>query len=268
MKLRALTERFLRSLAEAMDSLNIEPTSTSLNPTIAVLSVLGLTVSAAFSYGFILPVLILAVSVALILLTRSPVRKWIKILLFASVWAAIVSGPLPFITPGEPIAASSLGLIELEISREGLNTMITFISRVVAATAVFTSLAFAMGWRRIVTGLEGLRIPPQLGLLLNLSIIHIPLFLRETVKMLSARESRIMRKTRVREVWGVLSTVVGDLLLRSYEHAWRLEKAIKARSFKSTGFSFRTPSAGVSSKDLLLLSLSLCILAFGISAVV
>jgi len=67
--------------------------------------------------------------------------------------------------------------------------MIAFISRVVASAAIFTSFVSIMGWRRIIMGLEGLRIPRELTLLLNLSVIHIPLFLRESSKMLSAREA-------------------------------------------------------------------------------
>ncbi len=262
--MRNLTERFLEGLAGAIDSLNVGSSPTSLNPRMTLLSALILTGTAAFSYGFKLPLLILTVSVGLILLTRSPIRVWARIPLLVSVWAFLASVPLPFMTPGETVYRLSLGLIDLEVSREGLNSMLTFISRVVAAAAIFTSLAFIMGWKRIVKGLGDLRIPQELGFLLNLSIVHIPLFLRETVKMLSARESRVMRKIRFREVWRVLSTVVGDLLLRSYERAWMVDKAIRARSFASTGFPWKTPSAAVGIKDFLLLSFSLCMVAFGV----
>ena len=149
-------------------------------------------------------------------------------------WAALASAPLPFITHGKSIASLSLGFIGLSISREGVDLMVTFILRVVSAAAIFTSFAQIMGWRRIIRGLEGLRMPRELGLILNLSIIHIPIFLRETLKMLSARESRIMRKIRFRDIWGVLSMVVGDLILRIYERAWRINNAIEARSFTPT----------------------------------
>jgi len=263
-KLKSLTERFLESLAEAIDSLNIGSNPTFINPTIAVLSVLILTGTTAFSHGFTIPILIIAFSILVILLTDSPMRTWAKIPLLVSVWAAIVMVPLPFITPGEPVASLSLGLIELRASGEGLNTALTFVTRAVAAVAIFTSFAFVLGWREIVRGLQGLRIPQELGLLLNMAIIHIPLFLREAVKMLSARESRMMRKIRFKEVWRILSTVVGDLLLRSYERSWVLEKAIKARSFRATELSWETPSEVMGIKDLLLLSFSLCILVLGV----
>jgi len=128
--LRNLTERFLEGLAGAIDSLNVGSSPTSLNPRMTVLSALILTGTAAFSYGFKLPLLILTVSVGLILLTRSPIRVWARIPLLVSVWAFLASVPLPFMTPGETIYRLSLGLTDLEVSREGLNSMLTFISRV------------------------------------------------------------------------------------------------------------------------------------------
>ena len=264
--MKNLTERFLEGLAEAIDSLNIGSSTATLNPRIAVLSALILTGAAAFSYGLQLPLSILGVSVGLILLTRSPIRAWARIPLLASVWALLVSVPLPFMTPGEPVINLSFGWADLVVSREGVNSMLTFILRVVAAAAIFTSFAFIVGWRKIVKGLEDLRMPQELGILLNLSIVHIPLFLRESANMLSARESRMMRKIRFKEVARVLSTVVGDLLLRSYERAWIVDKAIGARSFTSTGISWKTPSAAVGVKDVVLLSLSLCMVALGVLA--
>jgi cobalt/nickel transport system permease protein len=153
-------------------------------------------------------------------------------------------------------------MMKLRATYEGVNSMTAFTSRVAASTAIFTSFASIMGWRRTVMGLEKLRMPRELAFLLTLSIIHIPLFLRESSKMLSAREARIMRKITLKEIWRILATVVGDLLLKSYEHAWRLNKAIEARSFTEE-ISWKSVSNPVGMKDLLLLSLTFCILLLG-----
>lgn len=263
MKLKSLTYKFLEGLAEAVDSLNSGVDYAFFNPTIAVFSALILTGAAAFSHDFKLPTLIFLISVGLVLITRSPIRRWVRIVIFISAWALIVSLPLPFITSGEPIVNLSIGMIKLRASHEGVNLMTAFISRVAASTAIFTSFASIMGWRRTIMGLERLRMPRELTFLLNLSIIHIPLFLRESSKMLSAREARVMRKITLKEVWKILATVVGDLLLKSYEHAWRLEKAIKARSFTEE-ISWKSTSNSVGIKDLLLLSLTLCVLLLGV----
>ncbi len=52
--------------------------------------------------------------------------------------------------------------------------------------------------------------------------------------MVSARDARIVKRIGVKELWKTLATVVGELLLRCYERAWRVDKAIKARSFESS----------------------------------
>jgi len=231
LKMKGLTHRFLEGLAETVDSLNSSVNSTLFNPTIAMLSALILTGTAAFSYDSKIPVLIFFISIALVLMSRSPLRTWVRVITLIFSGPSSSRFPLPFITPGEPLVNISLGFVELKATYEGINSTITFISRVVASAAIFTSFASIMGWRRTIMGLEGLRMPRELTFLLNLSVIHIPLFLRESSKMLSSREARVMRKITFRELWKVLATVVGDILLRSYERAWRLEKAIKARRF-------------------------------------
>jgi len=73
-----------------------------------------------------------------------------------------------------------------------------------------------------------------------------------------------MRKITFKEIWRILSTVVGDLLLRSHEHAWMLEKAIRARSFAAE-LSPKTTSIPIEIKDLFLLSLTLTLLLLGVS---
>jgi len=109
LKPKGLTNRFLEGLAETVDSLNSAANPTFFNPTIAVLSALILTGAASFSYDFRLPALIFFMSVALILISRSSTRMWFRVIIFISVWADVVSAPIPFITPGDPLAGLSLG---------------------------------------------------------------------------------------------------------------------------------------------------------------
>lgn len=212
----------------------------SVNPSVALVSALILTGAVAFSRNFEFPVAMMILSLVLVILTRTPIRPWIRITLLILAWVTFVSVPLPFITPGESVINLSLSSIELRVTREGLYVMMAFISRTVSAASIFTSFSLMMGWRGIIRGLEGIRVPREITLLLNLSIIHIPLTLREASKMLSARDARIMKEIGLKDLWTMLATVVGDLLLRSYERAWRLEKAIRARSFESAGAVSRT----------------------------
>ncbi len=173
------------------------------------------------------------------ILTKTPLRPWIRIIILILAWVTLVSIPLPFITPGESAMSFSFNSIVLNITEEGLYIMIIFILRIVSASSIFTAFVLIIGWRGIIKGLEFFRIPRELTLLLKLSVIHIPLTIREATKMLFARDARIVKSIGVKELWKTLASVVGELFLRCYERAWRVDKAIKARNFESPDNSSR-----------------------------
>lgn len=246
-----------------MDLLNSMGDSAFFNPAIAVLSALILTGTSSLSYDFKLPILIFFMGITLILICNSLIYVWLRTMIFIFAWAIIVALPIPFMTPGEILIAIPLGPIQLTASNIGVYLMAGFILRVIASATIFSSFIFIMGWKRIIMGLETLHFPRELIILLKLSVVYIPLFLREASKMLLAREARIMRKMPLREIWKISATVVGDLLLRSHQHAWRIGKAIKARSF-TMDFP-GPPSAPIRARDLFLLLFTLLLLLLKIS---
>jgi len=256
LRISGLVQKFLKGLAEIIDSLNSEKEFSYFNPTIVVASAIILTSVAAFSYDFKISIFILLLSFILVVVTRSSIISFTKIILFVLFWATLVSIPSLFLTQGEVLTQFSINSIKLDISFEGINTMITFIARVVSAAAIFTSLAFIMGWRRMIEGLEGLKVPREITSLLSLFIIHLPFLLREASKMLSAREARIVKNVGFKDSWKVLATVVGDLFIRSYEHAIRLDRAIRARNLKSVETFKDSQITSVNGHDIALLSIS------------
>ncbi len=188
---------------------------------------LALTCLVAFSSGPLIPAAALIGCLLASLSLKLP-HSWIKPVLVVALWTWLISVPLIFI---EPKLAVKVWMLELWLSVEGAYEALSLTLRAAAATAIFIASVQLLGWRNWLKGLEGLRVPQPLVRLMQMSIIYIPLFLREASKMLWARESRIVSRMGIKRAWGVLSTVVGDLLLRGYERAWRLEKALKARSF-------------------------------------
>jgi len=260
LKSKSLTFRFLEELAEAFRSLDNVQSDLPFNPATATLSALILTGTAALSYNLKILIVILAVStVLLFILNRQSLGSWIKTILFVLIWASIVSAPLPFITTGEVLAELTIGSVALKISFEGARLMVFFTARVVTSVAVFTSFIIVMGWRGIIAGFEELHIPREFSFMLNLSIISIPVFLREALNMLLAREARMMKRSRIRSAWSALATVIGELMLRGYERAWRLDKSIKARSFNGAG-KFKTVYPHLRARDVALFSLALTVL--------
>ena len=260
MNSKTLTFRFLENLAEVFRQLNNVPSSLPFNPALSTLSALILTGTAALSYDLKTPNMILFISMVLIsVLNNSFLSPWIKTIFFALTWASIVSAPLPFITAGEVLVELPIGLTTLKVSFEGIRLTASFITRVTASVAVFTAFIMVMGWRGIIAGFEELHIPRELSFMLNLSIISIPVFLRETLNMFLAREARIMRKVKIRNIWRTLATVIGELMLRGYERAWRLDKSIRARSF-SRPEKPKTVHTSIGVRDAALFLLALTVL--------
>lgn len=260
MRSKSLTFRFLENLVEAFRSLNNVPSDLPFNPAVATLSALILTGTAALSYDLKILIAILLISVVLLfILNCRSLGSWTKTILFVLIWASAVSAPLPFITSGEVLAELLIGTVILKVSFEGLRLMLFFTIRVVTSVAVFTAFIMVMGWRGITAGFEELNISREFSFMLNLSIISIPVFLRETLNMLLAREARMMRKSKMRGVWSVLATIIGELMLRGYERAWRLDKSIKARSFNGAGKS-KTVHSSLRARDVVLFSLALTFL--------
>ncbi len=259
-----LTRRFLNELAEIFDSINIEGKRDFLDPTLAAVSSIILTGMAAFTSDIKLLGVIFVVGGILVLSSHSSFRIWIKIVTLITAYTLSVSIPAVFLIPGRIIADISFSPVTLRVSYEGVMETLIFTLRAAASASIFTAFTLVLGWRRLMDGLRRLRIPKEIIQLLIFSIIYIPLFLKEALKMLSAREARIMRRIKLRDTWKVLATVIGDLMLRSYEVSWRLEKAVRARTFTSEqtiqeGFRFRPP-------DLLLLLTALSLLTLKISA--
>lgn len=248
-----------------MDSLNRSFTPT-FNPRVAMLSAVLLTGVAAFSGSLIIPLLIVSASFALITFARSQVVVWAKITLIALIWSAVISSPLLFTYPGEAQLHAHLGVLSLSISRDGVNVASLFILRVASAAAIFASLTLTLGWRGIIVGLKGLYVPRELIALLGVSIVQIPLFMRDALRMLLAREARVMKRFGVKSVWQVLSTVVGDLLIIGLARSSRVDKAIRARVFSSGGLLPHAASTNaITGRDLLLLAFTLSVLLLWLS---
>lgn len=256
---KTLTYTFLESLARTIEALNVGVFPDFFNTTIATFSTLILTMATAFSRGFLTPTSVLLVSIVLASIARKHFKTWFKLLTATLAWAAMVAFPLLFIIPGDALTEFALGPLELRISKSGVYSAAEFVFRVVVSAAIFTSVTYLIGWRGVAAGLEGIHVPGEIVSLLNMVIVYVPLFLRDAFKMLSAREARLLKKPTVKDSWRILSTVVGDLILKGYRRAWSLGKAIEARSFAS-GCRLKAKRFSLTVKDLLLLSISLCIL--------
>jgi energy-coupling factor transporter transmembrane protein EcfT len=78
--------------------------------------------------------------------------------------------------------------------------------------------------------LSAVKAPKEIVRALSSTLVFIPILTKDACRMLAAREARIIKKN-VSLSWKILSTVVGDLILRGFERAERIDRAVSARTF-------------------------------------
>lgn len=220
--MKGLTERFLSELGEDLAFLNVEA-GNSFNPIIFFASTLALTLLASFNSKFPISLTIILFSFTFVaLLNPSGVKLWLKVLLFTFTWTLLISLPL---------VASYLMEPSFAVYLSGSNVELTaFLMKPATASAIFTSMLLAGGGRSFILGLHAVKVPKEIVRSLSSIMLFIPILAKDTCRMLAAREARIL-KENVSLKWRVLSTVVGDTILRSFERAERINRAISARTF-------------------------------------
>lgn len=223
--MKSLTQTFLNEVGETLNFLNIE-TKYYFNPTIFLFTTLTLTVLSSFNSRIFISFYMMTLSLIILLyFNSSGIKIWIKITALVLFWTLFISIPLILSSPKIFSLFSSKN--EIFYQQEGI---LSFILKPVTASATFTSFLLSGGGNNFIRGLESIKVPKEIVKPLSATILFIPMFTNYACRMLSAREARIV-STDVKIKWKMLSTVVGDMLLKGLEKVQTLERAIKARSF-------------------------------------
>ena len=222
--MKGLTERFLEEVGEDLAFFNTGAGNT-FNPIIFLVSTLALTVLASFNSKTLVSLLIILFSFTFIIVFNpSSFKLWLKVLLFTFTWTLLVSLPL--------IASYWVNQFQWFSAGEHLSSTAikSFLMKPTTASAVFTSMLLAGGGGSFIMGLSAVKAPKEIVRALSSTLVFIPILTKDACRMLAAREARIIKKS-VSLSWKILSTVAGDLILRSFERAERIDRAVSARTF-------------------------------------
>lgn len=209
-----LTEKFLYEVADVLDALS-RSSGCGCDPTLT----LTLAVVSTFivSYSPSMFVHLIALALALPIATLGGRRAFAETLK-VSATIAIISTVI--------VLPVLLGAIQVE---EGLSRSLTLVTRTVAATTLFTAFVMNLGWLGVLRGLRGVGLPEEMAFSTAFTLRYVPLFIREGFRMLAAREARTLRGGNG---YRILPSVVGDLLVKGYSRAGRVELAVRARLFQ------------------------------------
>lgn len=103
-----------------------------------------------------------------------------------------------------------------------------FAARVIASTITFIFILRVIGWRNVFSFLHLIKVPSEIVFIINQTIRFIPLFSNEVLKILIAREARVIgARWSLRRI---LSSAISDILLRSFYRAWVFSLTLNART--------------------------------------
>lgn len=179
-----------------------------------------------------------ALILALILLARLPILATLRRSLVVLPFVLLVALSIPFLKGDEPMPVGSYNLGPLSLSRSGLLILWNVtIKSWLSALATITLLSTG-SLPELLQGLEGLRVPRSLVLLLSFLLRYFPMFASQVARMQRALEARSWRGIRQ---LSLLGNLVGALFIRSYERGERIYKAMLARGFTGEARRLGTP---------------------------
>lgn len=112
----------------------------------------------------------------------------------------------------------------------GIDAVNMFIIRTLSSSIIFVLMLRIIGWWNLIRGLELIKTPRIIIEMVYQTVKFIPLFLSETLKLLMAREARVLGKTNTHHIWGSLSSIVAELMVKAYHKSAMLNMALSART--------------------------------------
>ncbi len=203
-----------------------------IDPRIKLCSFLAFVLTAV-AVRTVTPLIILFfMIVGLTVVSRIPLRFFLlRATLFIPLFAAVIVLPLPFITPGAPLAVVGYDGYIVSITREGSYRAAQFILKVWVCVASLTLLVLTTRFSRLVQSLETFRIPKVFVMMLAITYRFIFLFVDEAYKMVLARDARRVGKERRMQTMRSLANMLSTLFIRAYERSERVYLSMLARGY-------------------------------------
>jgi len=230
----------LRDIIESSESLvYIEDLSSkhgliqNINPLINLIVVVFMIVTSLFIFSLPYLALICIIPVILALASRVPLKYLLSRTVWIPAFAALISIPILFITPGQAIASANFGFFTLAITSAGITRFLVFSIRVWFCVASLTILVVTLGFEKLLKLLSSLRIPPVIVHLFSLTYRYFFVSVHEVQSFLIAKEARtyIHRRTMNYQALKDFSSILAALFIRTYERSERVYLAMKSRGF-------------------------------------
>ncbi len=132
---------------------------------------------------------------------------------------------LPFVATGPQVE-----VLGVSVSQHGLEAGIALLVKGTLGVLAGLTLAATTEPQELLLGLERLRLPQQLVLIMSFMVRYLDVVTGEMQRMKVARESRGFTARNPRH-WPVLARSAGALFIRSYERGERVHLAMLSRGY-------------------------------------
>lgn len=235
---RGFVERTLDGLASALDhSAQSEAIGDrrgllqALDPRVKLVGLLLLIVAASSARSLPVVGAVLAVAVALALLSRiSPATLVGRVWASALIFTGAIALPALFMTPGRPLA--HLPVVGWPLTEQGLRSALFLLGRVLTSTTLATSLIMTTPWTSVLKALRVLRVPVLFVVILGMTYRYIFLMLETARDMFESRQSRAIGRLDGPERRRLAAASVGVLLGKSFQLSNDVYLAMQSRGYR------------------------------------
>ena len=171
-----------------------------------------------------------ALLAGLILLSKLPPLYVLKRSLVIVPFVLMIAIFIPFFRPGEVVGSYNVSLWELSITYSGLLVLWNVVIKAWLSILSLIVLSSTTKFSELLKGLEQLRMPKVMVMILSFMYRYIFVLVDEVIRMKQARDSRNFGGKRTWQL-KTIGNMVGTLFLRSYERGERVYGAMVARGF-------------------------------------
>lgn len=205
-----------------------------LAATLLFILVVALTVPdnwAAFAMYF-------TIMAVLLLLSTVPIGYVIKRSLIVMPFVAVIAIFVPFFREGEVAGSYNIWLWQLSVTYSGLQVLTNILIKAWLSVLSLIWLTSTTSFPLLMHGLEQLRLPRVMIMILSFMYRYIFVIVDETMRMKQARDSRNFGGGRLWQI-RTIGNMVGTLFIRSYEKGERVYAAMVARGFEGHSRSLK-----------------------------
>ena len=172
-----------------------------------------------------------AVIAVLIALSRLPVSHFLKRSLVIIPFVLLMAVFIPFFKEGEVAGSYNLWLWQVSVTHSGLQVLWNIMAKAWLSILSLILLTSTASFTSILKGLEQLRMPKVIVMIMSFMYRYIFLLTDEVLRMKQARDSRNFGGGR--KLWqiGTVGNMIGTLFIRSYERGERVYASMVARGF-------------------------------------